>query len=87
MIKKSFKVKEKVNIDFTDVLLFILVIPVYVGLVDGFVYAVAGRTLSDMEWTWQRVTLVIFFLIFRIMAVKARDQAKAKKEGEIKDVN
>jgi hypothetical protein len=87
MIKKSFKVKEKVNIDFTDVLLFILVIPVYVGLVDGFVYAVAGRTLSDMEWTWQRVLLVIFFLIFRIMAVKGREQSRAKKEGAIKDVN
>jgi hypothetical protein len=87
MRKKLFKAKEKIDLDFTDVFLFILVIPVYVGLVDAFVYAVAGRTISDMEWTWQRVTLVIFFLIFRIMAVKARDQAKAKKEGEIKDVN
>ena len=87
MRKKLFKAKEKINIDSTDVFLFILVIPVYVGLVDAFVYAVAGRTLSDMEWTWQRVLLVIFFLVFRIMAVKARDQAKAKKEGEIKDVN
>jgi uncharacterized membrane protein len=87
MIKKSFKVKEKINIDSTDVFLFILVIPIYVGLVDAFVYTVAGRTLSDMEWTWQRVLLVIFFLVFRIMAVKARDQARAKKEGAIKDVN
>jgi hypothetical protein len=72
---------------FEDLLLFIPVIPIYVGLLDAFVYTVTGKTFTEMEWTWQRVTLVFLFLAIRMGAVKARDQARAKRAGEIKDVN
>jgi hypothetical protein len=80
--------KTKFNIELLeDAILFLLVIPVYVGLTDAFVYTIAGHTITNMEWTWQRVTLVILFFIIRIMGVQARNQARARRAAEIKDVN
>jgi hypothetical protein len=80
--------KTKFNIELLEnAILFILVIPVYVALIDAFLYTITGETITHMEWTWQRVSLVILFFIIRIMGVQARNQAKTKRAGEIKDVN
>lgn len=72
---------------FEKLFLFLFVIPIYVGLVDAFMYTVAGHTLTDMDWTWQRIALVFLFFVIRITLVTARNNAKAKAEGAIKDVN
>jgi surface polysaccharide O-acyltransferase-like enzyme len=68
-------------------ILFLLVIPIYVGLADAFVYTITGHTITNMEWSWDRVALVFLFFAIRITAVISRNKARAKREGAIKDVN
>ena len=80
------KTKFDINL-LENFILFLLVIPVYVGLADAFTYTVLGHTITDMDWTLDRVALVFLFFFIRITAVIARNRARAKRAGEIKDVN
>jgi len=64
-------------LDFSKTMFFfVLVIPMYIGLVDAFFFAITGYTYTGVDWTWQRVLAVMVFYFIRIAYISSK---KGKK--------
>ena len=64
-------------LDFTQsIFFFILVIPIYVGLIDAFFFVITGYTYTGVAWTWQRILAVLIFYFIRLAHVASKKEKK-----------
>jgi len=64
-------------LDFSEkIFFFILVIPIYVGLLDAFFFAITGYTYTGVDWTWQRILAVLIFYCIRLAHISSKKEKK-----------